>query len=308
MEKNMLLVICMAAVLLSAGCNGPSGTKETTGSTQAVSEEKTVTTQKSESGSKPSGGVLDDITGLFASRPVEYMVEYKTSITMKNEEESAGTMAFYYRGADQIRTDMYMDNMESRYYLNKDDFVMCNNQGGEWSCMKIQKGQSQQQDVNKNMDDLKKNVETNPVTRLPDRVIIGIICKCFNVKVTVNMQRAKETGLSEIESISCVSPQGVPLYTESKSEGMSSIQEATRYSTSVSDADFVPPAEPKDMMEALGGGSVANPGQPAGGKTPETDVEDAMDAAEGVGGTNCDICDKAPTEEAAQSCRKALNC
>jgi hypothetical protein len=108
MEKNFLLAICLAAALLFAGCNSPKeGTKETTGTSQVndaeknngeetVSTQKTVTTQKSDSGSQQSGGLLDDLKGLFTSRPGQYMVEYKTSITMKNQKDSTGTMAFYY--------------------------------------------------------------------------------------------------------------------------------------------------------------------------------------------------------------------
>jgi hypothetical protein len=161
MEKSAFLIICLAAVLLFAGCNSPKeGAKETTGTSQVndaeknngeetVRTQKTVTTQKSDSGSQQSGGLLDDIKGLFTSRPGQYMVEYKTSITMKNQKDSTGTMAFYYRGADQIRTDTYMDNLERRYYMNKDNFVMCNKQGGVWSCMKIDKGQQKEQDPNK---------------------------------------------------------------------------------------------------------------------------------------------------------------
>jgi len=314
--KNAFMVICIAAVLLSAGCNSPpQGTKETTGTSQLNVEEKnngeetaqkTVTTQKSDSGSQQSGGLLDDIKGLFTSRPGQYMVEYKTSITMRNQKDSAGTMAFYYRGADQIRTDMYMDNMESRYYMNKDDVIMCNKQGGEWSCMKIEKGQQQEQDPNKDMDNFMSNVETNPVTRLLDRVIIGINCKCFNVKTKIKMERAEEMGVSEVDSTYCISPAGVPLYTESRSEGMSSVQEATRYSNSVSDADFIPPAEPKNMMDAI---KDMSGGQNKGGTMPpEGDMEDPGMSPEDAGGPDCEMCDKAPTDSAKEQCRTALGC
>lgn len=308
MMKSAFMVICIAAVLLSAGCNSSKdGTKETTVTSQVNGEEtnaneKTVTTQKSGSGSPQSGGLLDDIKGLFTSRPGQYLIEYKTSITMNNQKDSSGTMAFYYRGADQIRTDMYMDNMESRYYMNKDDVIMCNKQGGEWSCMRIEKGQQQEQDPNKDMDELKNDIETNPVTRLPDRVIIGINCKCFNVKMNINMERAEEMGVSEVDTTYCISPAGVPFYTESRSEGMSSVQEATRYSTSVSDADFIPPAEPKSMMDAMrdmtGGDMGTMPSAEDTGDTGEDPAEE---------GPSCDMCDQVP-ESARDQCRKALNC
>jgi len=201
-----------------------------------------------------------------------------------------------------------MENIESRYYINKDDFVMCNRQGGEWSCMQIQKGQERQtEDVNKNMDELKKNVETHPVTRLPDRVIAGVNCKCFKVTVSINVPQAKETGLSEFESTSCVSPEGIPLYTETRSESMTSIMEATKYSTHVSDADFIPPAEPVDMMEAMMGGS-GGQGADEQPMVPAEDMEDAGMSSDDIKQAQCDACEKMPNEDAKEQCMKMFKC
>jgi hypothetical protein len=75
---------------------------------------------------------------------------------------------------------------------------------------------------------------------------------------------------------------------------MHSIQEATKYSTRVTDADFTPPAQPKTMEETLGG--AAQDQQPQ--ETLPADFKEQQ----------CEVCDKMPTEESKQECIKTFEC
>ena len=229
MEKSMFLVICLAAVLLSAGCNSPQGGANDANAVKTTKlEDKPAAAQDAPAASKPSGGAMDDVANLFSGRPAQYMVEYAMT-TDVNGDQSKGTYAYFFRG-EQSRMDISMDGLDSKYYMNKDGAVMCTKQEGQWTCMKLQDAQSQpsQKDPAQDMDELKKNIEANKATRLPDRVIAGVTCKCFNTKITINMPNAKETGMSEIDTTYCVSPEGIPLYSESTTQSMHTVQEATR--------------------------------------------------------------------------------
>ena len=279
MEKNLLLAFCIAAALLCAGCaNSPPGTTENNG--------KTVTTQ--------GDGIANDATGLVSGHPAEYMVEYEMTVETGNDQAKS-VYAYYYRG-DQMRTDTSNEVMETRFYASKDEFISCTKQGGEWGCIKMQDAQSQPHEAQpaQDMDEMKKNLENEGVTRLPDRVITGVTCKCFYQKINLNIPRAKETGMSDIESTYCVSPEGVPLYIESKTENMHRISQATKYSTHLSDADFIPPAQPKTMEETLGGGQQNQQPQ----ETLPADFKEKQ----------CATCDKMPTEESKQECMKTFAC
>lgn len=280
MKKRIFLVICIAAVLFSAGCN----------TSQKGSDANTVST----SDKTPSGGLSDDLKGMFSGHPVEYMVEYE--MTMETGGDQAKSMhANYYRG-DQMRIDTTNEDMESRFYMNKDEFISCTKQGGEWGCIKMQDAQSQprEEEPAKDMDELKKNIEDEKASRIPDRVIAGVTCKCFYSKINLNIPQAKETGMSDIESTYCVSPEGVPLYIESKTENMHRISEATKYRTKLTDDDFTPPAEAKTMEEMMGGGQQ----DPQPQETLPADYKEQQ----------CAACDNMPSEESKQECRTTFAC
>ncbi|MBN2251156.1 MAG: hypothetical protein JW724_03665 [Candidatus Altiarchaeota archaeon] len=296
MVKNFIPAICLAAMILSAGCTSPpEGAKEETGVSRLDDEGKTVTTQET-----GSGGLLDDIKGLFQSRPGQYMVDYATTFTMEGRGES-GRMAFYYGGGDRVRTDTVMDDRESRFYMNRGDFVMCGKEAGEWTCIKLGE-QGAGEDVNKDMEEVMDDFDTSPVTRLPERVIAGTNCKCFGMTINADIAQAKGSGLSEWDHIYCLSPEGIPLYMEVNSAEMSSIMKATKYSTRVSDSDFIPPAEPTDIsglmegMEAMDASQVAVSGADSG------------DMPEDLQKMQCDMCASMPDEESAKECRKAFDC
>jgi hypothetical protein len=279
MEKNFLLAICIAAALLCAGCvNLPKGGNE--------KDEKTVTTL--------GGGLADDVKDLFSGRPVEYMVEYEMSMETGGDQAKS-VYAYYYRG-DQMRTDTSNEVMETRFYASKDEFISCTKQGGVWGCIKMQDAQSQpsEKEPVQDMDELKKNIEDEKASRLPDRVIAGVTCKCFYQKINLNIPQAKETGMSDIESTYCVSPEGVPLYIESKTENMHRISEATEYRTKLTDADFTPPAEAKTMEEMMGGGQQ----DPEAQETLPADYKERQ----------CEACGNMPTEESKQECMKTFAC
>lgn len=306
--KNAIIVLCIAAVLFS-GCSAPQeGAKETKDDTgKEVSGEKGATqSTQAASGSEDSGGLLNDLKSLVSLRPLQYMVDYKTETSMGGEQETDGRMAMYYKGEDKVRTDTWMGDIESRYIMSGGEVVMCNKQAGEWSCMRMSQAEDRETEINRNMEELEDNLDTSEVAQLPDRVVAGAKCKCFRIKIKTTLPDAQKAGLSEWDHVYCISPEGVPLYSESTSEKTRMVMEATRYSTTVSDSEFIPPAEPKDMMEMMGGGGSSRPSD----RNPPEDAQDvpSEDMPGSIPQIDCSICDRAPDEEARDSCRNALNC
>jgi hypothetical protein len=271
--NKILLAVFLAAVLLTAGCNGTNtqqsnngGNTQTTaaaavtqptssggGSAQTTQTIQTLPTTQTTAVS--SGGALDDIKGLLGMGLRQYMVVYQMTFSGQNQPGYSGTMTYYLKSDGKVRTDTSADQMETRIYVKAGSATSCTKQGEEWACYIIPV-QQDQTDVGKNLEDAKNNIDTSPVTPLPDRVLAGVNCKCF--KMTVTTKAPQEIVWDETY---CLSPEGVPLYTEAKSASLQSVMTATKYSTQVSDADFVPPAEPQDLsklMQGAGGGRMPN--------------------------------------------------
>jgi len=281
-KKSILLAVFVAAVLVLAGCTAPpekgkDEVKQTNEEVKTTNADDGKTTVSTAPGSGGGGGGLDvkgELTKLFGGRAREYYINYDMTVSTQTEKDYKSKMAQYVKGADMIRMDMVPVSDESgmgesRYYMSPGKFVMCNKQGSEWSCTLIQQQENnQKQDPQQTVKDIEKNIETSSVNRLPDRVIAGVKAACYKMTLNIINDQAREAGLSNWENTVCVSPDGIPLYSESKTEGMTSVMEATAYRNSVSDADFVPPAEPKDMMAYVN--DLANKaGQQGGGEIPE---------------------------------------
>jgi hypothetical protein len=268
MKNNLLFTVFIAAIVMISGCTSPpqgdkgsvttaAGSKDTlksetgTEDTNAGAEPgkgttATAKTTATTAGSS-SGGLLGDVKSefkkLFSGRSVQYMVNYNTRIAQKGQAEMTGTMAYYLKGQDKVRIDSTLDSGgmgETRIYIIAKSAIMCTQQTGEWSCMKFPQGaDSNPQD---DLEQLQKDIDKSTVQMLPDRNIAGVNTKCFKVDVS-------STAGSSVSTVSCMSGDGVPLYMESGNAEMSTVMEATKYTTSVSDADFTPPAEPQDLSQ-----------------------------------------------------------
>ncbi len=290
MKKNLLLAALIAAILINTGCTGPQGGTATTTTqsgnnpqtTQPGNGGETATTQGGgavvtagggstttpvggTTGTTAGGGTIlgdakAELKGLFANKVQKYMATYGITSSMGGQQGIKSLMTYYFEGKNKIRVDMPDSGMgEMRTYLDSGSYVVCTKAAQEWSCMKVPQQQTSQ-DVNQQTTDIQNSIDSSPVERLSDRVIAGTTAQCYHITFTVKDQT---TGTASTwDDIYCVSADGVPLYMDGKSGDTEYVMEATKYSTSVSDSDFVPPATPQDMSGALNGiGGTA----PAGG-------------------------------------------
>ena len=280
MKKMILFAVFVTSILAISGCTSPpQGGADTKAS-------PTVGGKVSESTSS-GGGIAEDVKSglkdLFRNRAREYVVAYDTTMTMEGTEQKAET-TYYTKGEDKIRMDTTTDvqgmgAVESRFYMFPNQLVMCSKQSGQWTCMKMQQ-QEESTDPDQQMRDIEDNIDQSPVTRLPDRVIAGVAAKCYKMTTSIKAPEAGETGMSSWETSYCISDDGVLLYSDSKSGNVHTVMEATKYSTTVSDSDFVPPAQPVDMMETL---KNMSQGVSGGSNPPQVGLISPPEESSGVG-------------------------
>jgi len=280
MMKKIFFAVFLVILLTMAGCNSPpeqNAVTDSTVDTQAgqndngqtvttVPEEKIATTQVEAAQpveTKPAVGadLKAQLMGLFSGATKEYMVAYDTTISGGGQPDYTAKMTYYLKGADKLRVDT-LANMpgagDSRFYKVSGDFIMCNKQGADWSCIKIPQ-QDPSKDPNNQSAEIQKNFGTSEIAQLPDRVIAGVTAKCFKMIVSVNADEAKQIGMSTFVNTYCISSDGVLLFSDSQSNNMHIVQQATSYVTNVADSEFVPPAEPKDIASGIPGVPTGNP-------------------------------------------------
>jgi hypothetical protein len=157
------------------------------------------------------------------------------------------------KGEKKFRMDFGSKEGEMRSYMVNNVYTTCYNQG-EWSCMKIEGNDSDNSAMESR--EIQKDFEEDPtqwdIGADGTKQIAGVTAQCYKMN---------EHGATEFVRY-CFAKEGVPLYVRMESKEGVTEMEATSYSTSVSDSDFVPPAEAKDLSTMYGG---AGGTSPAGG-------------------------------------------
>ena len=233
MKKIILRGICIAALLLSAGCNSPP--KEVNDN---PSIDRTDTGDITASMQKVQP---DEIKNLLSTKPEQYMIEYKAYEHTPEEK----TYTYYVRGVD-LRIDTREGNMQSRLYTNKEGSVSCYKPGADWTCKKMPNRVNQQSDLEKEIEKIKSYIDTaNATRRLPDNNrIANITCKCYYT----NLDDTPYNGSAGPKMFLryCISPDGMLLYAEGETGSGIYYYDVDKYSTNVSDADYALPAEAKE--------------------------------------------------------------
>jgi hypothetical protein len=253
MMKGFLIgLICM--VLLVGACTSETQLEELPPPPekedvvhQVQSDQLEETIEKTEEKETPIDAKAD-LEKIFKMANVEFMVEYDWRSDMGTESVN-GIMKLYMKGS-KMRTDSTQtfqgDTMESQTFISEEEFITCSKQG-TWTCMKIEAPEMEEMPTG-----LQEEYEAEgeafwdamSVFAAPDRRIAGTTAKCFLI----------EESLPDVGTVSqevCYSAKGVPLYIEVKNPEGTMKQEATSYSTSVSDSSFTPPAEPQDMEDLM---------------------------------------------------------
>jgi hypothetical protein len=278
-----ILSILFVLMLFFAGCSSPPANEQTTATTNAEGDQGTATTQSgaattnaqttATTASASGNSLTNDVLNLFRGAVTDYMVVYNIKTTGGTTDSTDSDMTYYIKGTEKMRMDSSFEfegkPSESRMYMVNEVFTSCTKMTGAWSCMKI--SSSNQKDPEESKKEMEDNIKTSSITRLADRVIIGINTKCYHMVMSITnadpeiRQRIIDSGMENWESTYCISGDGVALYSESKTKDMVFIQEAKSYKKGTSDSDYVPPAEAKDLSSLMGGAG----GQPSGGMTEE---------------------------------------
>ncbi|MFO8016437.1 MAG: hypothetical protein R6U32_05010 [Candidatus Woesearchaeota archaeon] len=255
MDKRFAFGALILAALLLAGCSG--GVDQTDlGADTGID---TGDTGSAEDGTADSSGSADD-TGsdsegmdmegpsfmdiVSEKKSSSYMVDYEYS-TSGMDEDVSGEMALYLDSPKQridSKFEMNGQKMEARTYIEGDGYTVCFQQDGEWTCMEMDMSQyKSQSSAGSQATSGAQGAEENPsdynINPAGTRNIAGETAYCFEVQ-------PKD---SEGTTTACYNNDGVMLYAQYEGPDYTVTSEAMDYSMSVSDSDFVPPAEPMDM-------------------------------------------------------------
>jgi len=193
-----------------------------------------------------------DIVG--AGRQASYKVVYRISGTSQGTS-LAGEQTVYFKPPKR-RMDTKMGGEDTSMFMLEDGTYMCMAQGGTRTCLKMPQGQSLppgQAPAGQAQEQVHANPGQYDSTYQGTRQIAGQTAQCYGIKSKAGGPAGVDEGLV------CYSNQGVPLLTQTKSQGTEFSMEATSYSTSVADADFQIPAPPMDIPQIPG-----IPGLPGG--------------------------------------------
>jgi uncharacterized protein YcfL len=217
-------------VLLLTACSSNNGTTATTLSGQSattLADSVTATTLATTTPLQGADASTELINSMKMKANIQWKAVYDISAAGKSYE-----MTQYIKGLKRFRTDMSLQGMESRTYMVDDVYSSCTKVMDKWNCFKI--------DVPK-QDESDKAIQSNPTdyTIVADGTmnVAGTTAKCFKV-----------TGL-KIEGTFryCYSNEGVLLYTKMQTAQATTEMTAKSYTTSVSDSEFVLPAEATQM-------------------------------------------------------------
>ncbi|MFH1064520.1 MAG: hypothetical protein V1729_05545 [Candidatus Woesearchaeota archaeon] len=239
MKKILCILVLLTLALSIAGCgDGADDTDRSqtddSGATDVADTPDAGTAEVStEKGSDSSMGekFTDFIT---KKKNSEYVVEY--DMTSNDPNMKSYTMTQYLSGSN-MRTDMQMEQGETRAYIIGKTMTSCNDMQGGWTCMKID--MPEENNINQMMDSVESRPDDYDVSPDGTKKVAGVTAICFNVKVSKDKTQAT---LRE-----CFSKEGVPLYLKMDSEGRMTEMTAISYNNHVPAGTFTPPAEAQDM-------------------------------------------------------------
>ena len=172
----------------------------------------------------------------------QYKVTYASQIT-----GIAPDITTYYVKPPNMRVDQSMGGAPSMslYILNGKSYACMEDESGigciDASTIPAVERKAETFASEINADPIEANQGQFAISQAASRTVLGITTTCF--------MASSDNGNAQTEL--CYSPQGVLLYQRTLStlvdtgELIESLKQATEYSTSVSDSDFVLPAEPQ---------------------------------------------------------------
>jgi len=225
---TMIALLALSALLL-LGCT--EGNKTLNGDTNAP--------QNGMPGLNGTGSTQDAFNALksYMLMLPEYYAAY--DYTMSEEASGITTMKNWYKG-DKVKVVTESEGTTSSIFFMDGNAYMCAETEGTVSCYSMSTEGIQ---INYT-DEIKKNIDTYEGKVVTDgtRMVLGQSTQCY--KVTDEEE--------ETVSRFCYNQKGATLYMEGTSEDSSWAAEATEYAETVSDTEFVLPAEAQDLSNLFG--------------------------------------------------------
>ncbi len=160
---------------------------------------------------------------------MEFSVNYRTQFTIEGES-TTGTMAQYFKGKDNMRTDVSAEGVETRMLIVGETITSCFKQGSKWSCQKLTS-----EPAESNPADTLERVTESPneyvIVRDGTKQVAGVSADCFKITADDTTTRY------------CIYD-SIPLYIQTTMPEGTSELEATSYSKQVAADAFDAPAEP----------------------------------------------------------------
>lgn len=240
MMRTHAFVLLAVLALIAAGCDAEDVSAPDI-DTPAPSEEATQPSEDDGSGSEdseteqpsdpePQGSENSAFEEFFMAKTnAEWMVEYTLTSSGIPGAMDGVEMTQYMQGENRLRTDVIVQNIESRTYIIDGQITSCTRLDSEWMCF----GTDIEADT---QTEVEAQIEEGDYTATPSgsRTIAGVSATCFTFST--------EDGAS---GEYCFSPESVPLLIEVEAEGISMELLATSYSLSV-------PAGTWDVPESTG--------------------------------------------------------
>jgi hypothetical protein len=254
MRVSSIVVVFSVLLLLMLGACA-NGTQ--TGQTQKVAgsekppQEKAQTAWQGSGAKEPSAD--DSLTRKFQSllgarSSVQWKIDY--ALTMQAQGQTQSMAMTQYMKAEKVRSDVSVQGIESRTYAVDKTSTTCSKMSGTWTCYK---STAQEDNLTQTEDKMRTDMTDYTVVTDGTKTVAGVATDCFKV--------TSKTDATVVRY--CFAADGAPLYVKMESKDVVTEMTATAYTKSVSDADFVPPAEPKDMNALTGSPSADGAG--AGG-------------------------------------------
>ena len=178
-----------------------------------------------------SGPNIADL--LKAGKLTSYKVTYTWSVTSGGQTQSS-QQTWYYK-APNARFDVSLGQGTTfSVYALPDGTYFCSVGGGATFCQKSAQGGLQQNPAADFDLQLSGQPDQFNAAAQGTRTIAGQQAQCYGVRAL--------TGAALGDVTACYSASGVPLFLQSSGQGSSFTMEATAFSATVSDADFVLPA------------------------------------------------------------------
>jgi hypothetical protein len=242
----LLVILLVAFSIVLAGCKEDVA-KQTATKSSSPSASSSGEAQASSSGSaeadveKASAGSdwADKFSSLAAMKKnLEFSVTYDYSMVDESTNAIESYTMTQYFAKGKYRMDSKIGLNEMSVFMVDNKYTTCNKQDGAWQCF-IMPSDEKQDDPTSHFSAIEDNPVDTDTTYEGTKSIAGTTAYCYNVRWS---GQGDEGGIE-----ACYSKEGVPLYMKTVSGASEIEMKATKYSTSVSDSDFEPPAEPMDM-------------------------------------------------------------